>query len=193
MKRILTTSIIIIMTASLGALSAVFEIEIPDLDGDSADTVRTTTFVYHGPTGSVDSLSVRFRGGVTYLGTLECWVGVTPPDTVVWPMVVENFLRKPGDTGYWSGGSLHFEELGAYDETFALDTHNGGFSTITDGNVIQVEMYFGPSGFVASCAPISPPSEGVVVRASVIIAVTPGTPVESTTWGRIKSLYYAPN
>jgi hypothetical protein len=183
--------IIIPLSLASSAYSVTFEVELPELDGSSADTLRTVTYVYDGPTGDLNGLSARLRCGLSSLGYLECLGGISPPDTVVWALMAYSNIGRTGESGYWDGSPLPFESLGGYDVTYPLNTKSGGFTTLSDGDILEVGLHFGPSGFVAMCSPITPPSEGLVIRASIIFDVTPATPVEDSTWGRIKSLFGA--
>jgi hypothetical protein len=192
MIRLLTILAIILLTVSSLAFSATFEVELPELDGSSADTIRTVTYVYDGPTGNLNNLSFRLRCGLSSLGYLECLGGITPPDTVVWTLMAYSKIRRSSESGYWDGSpTLPFGELGSYDVTYPLNTDSGGFTTVTEGDVLEVGLHFGSSGYIAMCSPITPPSEGLVIRASIVFDVTPATPVEDSTWGKIKSLYGA--
>ncbi len=191
MVRHFTYLAIILLGLASSALSVTFEVELPELDGSSADTLRTVTYVYDGPTGDLNGLSARLRCGLASLGYLRCLGGISPPDTVVWTLMAYSRIRLAGDLGYWDGGSESFGALGAFDETYPLTANSGGFTTVTEGDILEVGLHFGSSGYIGMCDPITPPSEGIVIRASIIFDVTPGTPVNDSTWGRIKSLYGA--
>jgi hypothetical protein len=174
-----------------GAYGEVYEFELPELAGMTADTSLVTTFVYHGPNGDVVSLSARVTGTVDYLGLVECFD--TPPDTSEWVIDIGTLLTKPGETGRWSGSPEFLDQLGPFDETYNHYTYSNGFSSVTDGDTIQVELYFFPAILVGMCHPITAPSTGTLLRASILIDVSVPTPVRETTWGRIKELFSTTN
>ncbi len=188
MKQAFVFSFSLLLSFPINARSTVFEFELHDLAGSSGDTSRTTTFVYQGPTGAVNSLSVRVIGIVDNLGFVECYVSELP-DTSVWPLEISSRIKKPGDIGYWLGIGPFLEQLDSFDETFAHYTYTGGFSTVSAGDSFHVELLFGPALIVGLCGPITPPSTGVMDKVTVLIDVLSSVPVEHTTWGRIKSLF----
>jgi len=172
---------------STGVSAGVYEFELPDLAGMAAGTNVTTTFVYHGPDGNVNAVSARIIGDVDYLGLVECFT--EPPDTSEWPLDFGTSLKRVGETGYWSGWPGFLEQLGPFDRTYPHHTHTGGFTTIGDGDVIQVDAYFLPAALIGICHPITPPSNGTVSHASVLLDVSAPVPTRVSTWGRIKALY----
>jgi hypothetical protein len=98
MTRIIVLfSIVFSIMSGSGARGEVNEFELPELTGMAAVTSLTTTFVYRGPSGNINSLSARVIGTVDYLGLIECF-GASP-DTSQWPLDIGTTLRKPRDTG----------------------------------------------------------------------------------------------
>lgn len=183
----MTVIVATILLLTAGAATAdVFEYELPDLNGPSTGD-RMTTMTYTGPSGAVNSLTVRLEGTVDALGFVVC-EGVVPPDTSVWPLGPGSHLLKPGDTGYWLGSGSFLETLGAFDDSWTHHTFNGGFSELTTGDQIEVHLYFGPAALVGICSPMGDPTAGTATRVTLSIDVSPSVPVEETTWGRIKSL-----
>jgi hypothetical protein len=190
-RHVAILSVVFSVLFSFGANSEVYQFELPELAGMTADTTLTTTFVYRGPSGNINSLSARVRGTVDYLGLVECFS--TPPDTLEWGLDIGTFLKKPGETGYWSGWPGFLDQLGPFDETYNHHTYNGGFSTVTDGDMVQVDLYFYPAILIGICHPITPPPTGILLRASILVDVSTPTPAKETTWGSIKSLFHAPD
>ena len=185
MKLFMLAGILLIFTGIANA--EVYEYDLPALTGPSIGD-RVTTFTYTGPAGAVNSLTVRVEGTVDVLGFTEC-LGNVPPDTLVWPLSPGSHLLKPGDTGYWIGSGAFLEVLGPFDDSWTHVTFNGGFSELTTGDDIEVNLYFGPAALVGICGPITGPTEGTATRVTLLIDVSPPVPVEPSTWGRIKSLY----
>lgn len=190
-KHVAIFGIVFSIMSSTGARGEVNEFELPELTGMAADTTLISTFVYRGPSGNINSLSARVSGTVDYLGLIECFN--TPPDTSEWVLDIGTFLRKLGETGYWSGSPEFLDQLGPFDETYNHHTYSGGFSTITDGDTVQVDLYFYPAILIGICHPITAPSTGTLLRASILVDVSVPAPVRETTWGCIKELFRAPN
>jgi hypothetical protein len=165
----------------------VFEFELPDLAGMTAGTNVTTAFVYDGPDGNVNSIMARVIGDVHYIGRVECFT--EPPDTSDWPLDFGTALRKPGETGYWTGWPDFLDQVGPFDRTYGHNTYSGGFTTVSNGDTIQVDAHFLPAALVGICHPITPPPTGTVSRALILLDVSAPVPVEESTWGRIKALY----
>ncbi len=186
MKSIFLLCVLLLVTAGTG-YAEVFEYDLPALTGPSIGD-RVTTFTYTGPAGTVNSLTVRVEGTVDVLGYTEC-LGNVPPDTLVWPLSPGSHLLKPGDTGYWIGSGSALEVLGPFDESWFHHTFNGGFTELTTGDDIEVNLYFGPAALVGVCGPITPPTAGTATRVTLLIDVSSPVPLEPSTWGRIKSLY----
>jgi hypothetical protein len=190
MGRLAVIGLLFSLPAGTSAWGGVYEFELPEAAGFSAGAELATRFIYEGPAGSVNSVSARIAGTVDYLGLLECYS--TPPDTSTWPLEVGTFLQKPGESGYWSGSPPFLNQLGPFDETYENHTHTGGFSTVSDGDTILVDLYFYPSAYVGLCHPITEPSTGSLSSASILLDVSPPTSSRHTTWGCIKSLFGAP-
>jgi hypothetical protein len=189
MKNIIVLlSAVFIVVIGTSANGEVYEFDLPELAGLTADTSLTTTFVYNGPGGNINSLSARVIGTVDYLGLVECFG--TPPDTSLWPIDIGTALSKPGDTGRWSGSPDFLVQLGPFDETYIHHTFNNGFSTIADGDTVEVEFYFYPAILVGISAPITAPSTGTLSSASILLDVSVPAPVKETTWGSIKELFH---
>jgi len=190
-KTVALLSFALSILFTTGVIGGVIEFELPELAGMTADTSLTTTFVYRGPNGSVNLVSARVTGTVDYLGLIECFT--VPPDTSEWPLDIGTSIRKQGETGYWSGWPGFLEQIGPFDDTYIHHIRNNGFTTLSDGDIVQVDLYFFPAALVGLCHPITAPSTATLSRASILLDVSAPVPVEESTWGRIKALYRAPN
>lgn len=179
-------AIVVCLSATTAAADA-FEFPLPEFAGMSADTSLTATFTYTGFNGNVDGVRVRVVGTVDYIGLIACMS--EPPDTSAWPLDIGSWVQKPGDTGYWRGFPGFLDQLGPFDLTYQHYTTNGGFTTINNGDVVQVDLYFYPAALVGICGPIDGPSTGTLTQVSVLLDVTPPVPVEKSTWGAVKSLF----
>jgi len=187
--RVTFFSLILSALLSPGAVAAVYEFELPDLAGMAAGTTLTTTFVYRGPDGNVNALSARVTGVADYLGRIEC--SGTPPDTSDWVLDIGTSLRKRGDSGYWYGFPGFMDQVGPFDETYLHHTFSSGFTAVSDGDTIEVEAYFVPAVLVGLCHPITAPSTGTLLRASILLDVSESAlPVEASSWGRVKALFH---
>lgn len=187
MIRITMICVIICLFFSSGVHGVVYEFELSELAGMAADTTITTTFIYNGPSGTVNALSARVTGSITYLGLIECIS--TPPDTSTRPIDIGTFITKAGTPGYWSGSPGFLSQVGPFYETYIHHTYSNGFSTVADGDTIQVEFYFYPAILIGICHPITEPSTGIISSAYILIDVLATIPAEKSTWGRIKNLY----
>jgi hypothetical protein len=189
-----TKSLILLLVAPLllvpaAAGAEVYEFELPVLAGAESPTDVSTSFVYHGPNGDVTSLSGRFAGTIDYLGLVECY-NLTEIDTIEGALDGGVFVHRRGESGQdWSGNAGFLGQVGPFDGTFALHTYGGGFTTVADGDTIEVSAYFFPAGLIAICHYITGLPTGTLSYASILIDVSTPVRAESTVWGRIKSLY----
>lgn len=188
-KSLILTLVAPLLLIPVMAGAEVYEFELLALAGAESPTDVSASFVYHGPNGDVTSLSARFAGTVDYLGLVECY-NLTEIDTIEGALDGGVFVHRAGESGqYWSGSANVPGQVGPFDGTFALHTHTGGFSTVADGDTIEVDAHFFPIGLVAICHYITGPPAGTLSYASILVDVSAPVPVEGTMWGRIKSLY----
>jgi hypothetical protein len=187
MKPMAAVYAILIFVIGVEARAEVHEFNLPALAGASADSTVTDTVEYHGPTAAVNSVSLRVGGSVDFLGVLHC-VNSGNPTAMQWDMELRSFVRKTGDAGYWASDAMSVGQLGAFEATYGHLSY-GGFLSVSDGDVIQVEYYFGPIGYLGVCGPVTDPPSGTSSTVTLILNVSPASPVEETTWGRIKNVY----
>jgi len=183
-----------VLSIAYDARAEVVEFDVPGLTGGTADTIRVDTVVYHGPTAAVNLIYYQIKGHLDYLGRVTCVVPPgTPVDTLDWFFDVTGYMKKPADD-WWTtfpfGGHQFVRQVGPFDET---QTHRprGGveLQQLTDGDVIKVGLLFKMSGWIGVCFLIGPPAAGTVQEVTVKFDVSYQLPVETSTWGRIKSLY----
>jgi hypothetical protein len=168
------------------------QFDLPELTGSTVDTLRTVSFSYQGPPGTVLGGSMSVTGVIDFMGKLSC-PDYPPPDTVNWPMGVSAVVRTP-DYGAWDGRTpILTEEFEPFEESFELETSRTEPSVIREGDEVRVEFIMRPTGYVGSCAPATEPTTAYLVRVTVTLHVSYWIPVENTTWGRVKALYRTPN
>ena len=176
------------------AQAEILEFDIPGFAGSSSSTVRIDSFTYHGDNATVKNVSLRVVGTVDDLGLLTCEAPPgEPPDTTSWQMDWSGSARKSCDpeNDLWFGGAYsYYHETGPFDETSDL-TNNRGFSTLSEGDTIEVTFRFWAGDWIGVCHLIEPPV-GTVTSVTVLIDVSYPVPVGSTTWGHVKGTFGDP-
>ena len=172
--------------------SVIVEFEMPNLSGEypylnnhaELTFSRLDSITYYGSQAYVLSVSLRITGINTH-GLIECWFS-TIPDTLPLEPRANSTILKSSDPGNW------WAEYAIYDDgTFLLTLENistNGFSTLTDSDVIEVELAISPFGWLDVCSLISWP-ETTVHSAFLVFDLEYSIPTEPDTWGKIKALY----
>ena len=101
-------------------------------------------------------------------------------------------FRKRDASGYFYG-SRYFETEEAFGVTIPFsETYRGGFQTLNEGDVIEVDLYLVPSALVSLCWEIPPLPVGDITSAKLVLELDVAIAAEPSTWGRIKALYDGP-
>jgi hypothetical protein len=169
----------------------ILEFDMPGLTGNSTDALVTSSFVYNGPSAAVTSISIRVMGVVTDLGEICCGgPAYCPGPTYDWFMKWYGFVANTDDPspGRWSASYPgYLDQIAAFDETGPGENQDG-FTSLSDGDVINVSLYFGRANWLGECDLIQTPT-GTMNSVTVIMDVTYPLPVNASTWGAIKALY----
>jgi hypothetical protein len=187
MKKIVV-ALLLISCVSV-AHAEILEFDMPGLTGDSADSLETDSFVYNGLSAAVNAVSIRVAGEVVDLGEICCGgPAYCPGPTYDWFLNWYGNVKKPADTGKWVAsypGNL--DHIFAFDETGSAENQNG-FTSLSDGDVVNVSLYFGRASWVGECDLIRTPS-GTLTTVKVLVDVSYPLPTKTATWGKIKALY----
>jgi hypothetical protein len=172
------------------AAAETIQFDMPGLTGGSADTVAVDSLVYHGPPAVVNSVSFRVTGYVSDLGEICCGgPAYCPGDTYPWFLAWWGTIDKFSDAyGKWAAATTDYlDQAIAFDQTDVAESQDG-FPSLSEGDVFDVQLYFGQGGWVGECDLIRPPA-GTLVTVTIFVDVSYALPAESATWGRIKALF----
>lgn len=192
MSRIIAIPVLLLLSVLPGRSRAtVFEYGLPELVG-GPDTLRTTTFIYDGPRGSVRGMYLEVSGHVDRLGLLECEVSAAESDTVNWELQIWSGVEDLDQIWFYYGGSIRLREIGPFDRPVYLQSKDEA-RIVSEGDLFEVQFMFEPYDTWRPCIPISAPPTGRVAAVSIVLDISPLTVADNTTWGRIKGLYRAHN
>jgi hypothetical protein len=175
----------------MAANAEVIEFEMTGLTGSSGDSLKVDSLVYQGPTAVVNAISFRVTGDVTDLGEICCGgPEYCPGDAYPWFMTWYGSVGRFDDPVYgdWVASCPDYlDEVVPFDQIGVAESQNG-FPSLMDGDAFAVKLYFGKASWIGDCELIRPPS-GTMVSVTVLMDVTATLPTESTTWGRVKTLF----
>jgi hypothetical protein len=149
--------------------------------------------VYDGPSATINGISVRVTGDVNDLGEICCGgPSLCPGPTYPWFMTwYANIQAFDGSSGKWAASYPgYLQQLGAFDET-GIAENQGGFMSLTTGDVLNVSLFFGRANWLGECDLIRTPA-GTMASVTVIMDISTMSdplPVSESTWGKIKALY----
>ena len=164
-----------------------------ELTGDCSEPLKVASLVYHGPAGTVNSVSFRVTGTVSHLGEICCALYENcPEDThpwfLTWWGTIEKFDDPDPIYGKWVASTPDYlDQVIPFDQTGAAESQNA-FASLSDGDVFDVELYFGHAGWIGECDVITPPA-GTMVTVTILMDVSYTVPTQISSWGRIKALY----
>ncbi len=175
------------------AQAEIIQFDITGLTGGSVDSLQLDSLMYSGPTGVVNSVSMRVTGVVTDLGEICC----DPPENcpedaypwfMTWWGTVEHVDDPDPIHGKWvMSPTSYLDHLMTFDQT-GLGENQNSFQSISNGDVFYVELYFGAAGWVGECE-VTSPSAGTMYTVTVLMDVSFPLPTQPTTWGQVKTLF----
>jgi hypothetical protein len=173
------------------AQAEIIEFELTGLTGNSADSLKADTLVYHGFPAAVNSISFRVTGTVTDLGEICCGgPEYCPGDTYPWFMTWWGSIERFDDPFYgkWVASTPgYLDQVIPFDLTGTAESQNG-FPSIADGDIFDVRLYFGQAAWIGECDLIRAPA-GTMVTVTIVMDVSYPLKTETTTWGRVKALF----
>lgn len=186
--------VVLVLVLFVSAAQAeIIQFDMTGLTGSSADSVKVDSLVYHGPAGVVNSVSFRVTGVVTDLGEICCGgPDLCPGDTSPWFLSWWGTIEKTDNPdpvhGKWvaSAGS-YLDHVFSFDQTGVAENQNA-FQSLSEGDVFDVELYFGPGGWIGECDLIGPP-DGTMVTVTILMDVSYPLPTRTATWGQVKTLF----
>ena len=163
--------------------------EYPYIDeNEKISAERSQIFTYPGPAAKIKTIRIYLEGTAS-AGSLSCcdWMC----DTTAWYIDASAFLERVNKPGLWLGGYYGSVEgpFSGPGGLYPLPGTGNSFGVLEAGERLEYDQYFGPSGYILMCSPITEPPGGEITSARIEITVDIIVPVENTTWGRIKSLY----
>jgi hypothetical protein len=169
--------------------AAVMEIPLPALLGtypiDAQHAERTASLVLPSLPAVIYGASLRISG-TTVTGTITC--DPDPPGD--WPI---DFLASMGvPSHHWLGGGFA-GPTGSFTWVYsfqAVPINGTTWDFLLDGEA-DVTLWGAPASTIPECMTAGSPTATVTEAVFIIDAEFP-TAVETTTWGRIKSLYRNP-
>jgi hypothetical protein len=186
--RKLLVPLLLTLSASVARADSI-EFDMPGLTGNSTDMIVTDSFVYTGPAAAVNAVSIHVVGNVIDLGEICCGgPAYCPGPTYDWFMNWYAHIKRPADAGRWTAdhpGLL--DQVMAFDQTGLGETQNG-FASLSNGDEVDVSLYFGRGAWLGECDLIQTPT-GTLTSVTVILDVTYPLSVDVSTWGKIKALY----
>jgi len=190
MVRILV--VLLLCSVSI-AQAEIIQFEITGLTGSSADSLQLDSLMYSGPTGVVNSVSMRVTGIVTDLGEICCSASQNCPEDahswfMAWWGTVEHVDDPDPIHGKWVASHTSFlDHLMTFDQT-GLGENQNSFQSISNGDVFYVELYFGAAGWIGDCDLTRSPA-GTMYAVTVLMDVSYPLPTQTTTWGQVKTLF----
>jgi hypothetical protein len=183
-------AVLVLVCFASVASAEIIQFDVVGLTGESADTVAVDSLVYHGPPAAVNSISVRVTGYVSDLGEICCGgpaycPGSAYPWFLAWWLTIDKFNDAYSK---WEAATTDYlDQAIPFDQTDAAESQ-GGFPSINEGDVFDVQMFFGPGGWIGDCDLMTPPV-GTMVTVTIYMDVSFPLPAESATWGQIKALF----
>lgn len=188
--------LVVLLVCTVPAANAeIIEFDMTGLVGSSTDSVKVDSLVYYGPLAYVNSVSFRVTGIVDDLGEVCCGLPEDCPGAsgswfMTWWGAVEHVDDPDPVHGKWVASSPEYlSQIAPFDQIGFAENQNS-FQSLTDGDVFNVELYFGKGGWPQpyECEVIRP-TAGTMYSVKVILDVSSTLPVQSTTWGRVKTLF----
>ena len=183
--------VLVLVAFATVAQAEIIQFDMAGLTGSSGDSLKVDSLVYHGPAAAVNSVSFRVTGVVNDLGEICCGgPDFCPGESYPWFLTWWGTIEKFDDAiyGKWvaSAGSF-LDQAIPFDQTGIAENQNG-FPSISDGNVFDVQLYFGKAAWIGVCDLIRPPA-GTMVTVTILMDVSYALPTRTATWGQIKTLF----
>jgi hypothetical protein len=109
-----------------------------------------------------------------------------------WPWVMDIYASMRGESGeWWLSVSPMPEEAGPFEWTSEFQVFASGLDSwdfLLDGEA-RVRLWGAPTGMPLMCSATTPPPHAQVTEAMLYVEGEFPVQAESSTWGRLKSLY----